>query len=75
MGGYTDEIVINMMYDLINSLSMQGNLTMTRKLFLLIFMLIPLTGALVTGTPTPVLLAMGVLILFGLTVASLREQA
>ena len=47
---------------------------MTRKIFLLIFMLIPLMGAFVTGTPTPVLLAMGALILFGLTVASLREQ-
>jgi hypothetical protein len=47
---------------------------MTRKLFLLIFMLIPLMGAIVTGTPTPVLLAMGGLILIGLTVASLREQ-
>jgi hypothetical protein len=48
--------------------------TMTRKLFLLFFTLIPLMGAFVTGTPTPVLLAMGALILFGLTVASLREQ-
>jgi hypothetical protein len=47
---------------------------MTRKIFLLIFMLIPLMGAFVTGTPAPVLLAMGVLILFGLTVASLREE-
>lgn len=55
-------------------MQVEGNQTMTRKIFLLIFMLIPLMGAIVTGTPTPVLLAMGGLILFGLTVASLREQ-
>lgn len=64
-----------MMYDLVEFPSKwKGNQTMTRKLFLLIFMLIPLMGAIVTGTPTPVLLAMGGLILIGLTVASLREQ-
>ena len=47
---------------------------MTRKFFLLIFMLLPLMGAIVTATPTPVLLAMGGLILFGLMAASLRQQ-
>ena len=55
-------------------MQVEGNQTMTRKIFLLIFMLIPLMGAIMTATPTPVLLAMGGLILFGLMATSLREQ-
>lgn len=47
---------------------------MIRQFFLFIFMTIPLVGAIVTDTPIPVLAAMGGLMLFGLAVASQREQ-
>jgi hypothetical protein len=46
---------------------------MIRKLFLFIFMLIPLLGAIVTDTPIPVLAAMGALILFALLLPSRSE--
>jgi hypothetical protein len=36
-------------------------------------MSVPLMGAALTGTPLPVLLAMGILLLFGLTVVTRRE--
>jgi hypothetical protein len=48
--------------------------TMIRKLFLFIFMIIPLLGAIIAGVPFPVLLAMGGLVLFGITVAPERDQ-
>jgi hypothetical protein len=44
-----------------------------RRLFLVIFMSVPLAGAALTGTSLPVLLAMGALILFALTVAMRNE--
>lgn len=47
---------------------------MIRKLFLFIFMIIPLLGAIIAGVPFPVLLAMGGLVLFGITVAPERDQ-
>ena len=46
---------------------------MMRKLFLFLFMLIPLLGAIVTDTPAPVLAAMGCLILFALSLPSRGE--
>lgn len=47
---------------------------MIRKVFILILMSVPLAGAVVTTTPIPVLLAMGGLIIFALTVATRSEQ-
>ena len=47
---------------------------MIRKIFLFILMGVPLVGAAITATPIPVLLAMGALLLFGLTVATRSEQ-
>jgi xanthine/uracil permease len=51
-----------------------GNQTMIRKFFLLIFMIIPLLGAIITNVPLPVLVGMAGLILFGLIVVPGREQ-
>jgi len=50
------------------------NQTMIRRFFLLLLMGVPLVAAAVTGTSLPVLLVMGGLLLFGLTVASRSEQ-
>ena len=47
---------------------------MIRKFVLLMLMSVPLAGATATDTPIPVLLAMGGLILFTLTVAKRSEQ-
>ena len=47
---------------------------MIRKVFILILMGVPLIGAVTTTTPVPVLLAMGGLILFALTVATPRSE-
>ncbi len=47
---------------------------MIRKVFVLILMSVPLAGAVNTATPIPVLLAMGGLIIFALTVATRSEQ-
>lgn len=47
---------------------------MIRRFFLIILMGVPLIAAAVTGTSLPVLLAMGGLLLFGLSVAARSEQ-
>lgn len=48
---------------------------MFRRIALLLLMGVPLAGAVVTSTPFPVLLVMGFLILFALSVAiPSREQ-
>ena len=46
---------------------------MIRKVVLLMLMTVPLAGAATTATPIPVLLAMGALIIFALTVATRSE--
>jgi hypothetical protein len=47
---------------------------MMRRLFLVFIMGMVLVGAAITSTPFPVLLAMGFLILFALSVATRSEQ-
>jgi hypothetical protein len=52
----------------------KGRLLMIRKIFLILFMGMILAGATTTSTSRPVLLAMGVLILFALFAAMRSEQ-
>ena len=47
---------------------------MMRRIFLILIMVISLAGAAATATPFPVLLAMGCLILWALSVALRSEQ-
>jgi hypothetical protein len=52
----------------------KGNLVMIRKIVLVLIMGVTLAGAAATSTPVPVLLAMGCLILWALSVALRRQQ-
>jgi len=52
----------------------KGKLIMIRKIVLILIMGVTLAGAAATSTPVPVLLVMGCLIIFALSVATRREK-
>ena len=52
----------------------KGRLIMIRKIFLILVMGVSLAGAAATSTPVPVLLVMGCLIIFAVSVAMRSEQ-